>query len=65
MSYFRWFELCWTNSWIYLDALFLAVWVVLNKSVDLFRRVIFGCLDCVEKIRGSIRMPYFGLFWLC
>ena len=65
MSYFRWFGLCWTNCWIYLDALFLVVWVVLNKSVDLFRRVIFSCLDCFEKIGGSIRMPYFGLFWLC
>ena len=65
MRYFRLFGLCWTTSWIYLDALFWVLWVVLNKLVDLFGCVILCCLGCVEQIRGSILMRYFGLFELC
>ena len=37
---------------------------MLNKPVHLFRCVILGCLGCVEQMRGSIRMHYFGLFGL-
>ena len=65
MRYFALFGLSTTNSWNYSDALFLVVWVVLNKFVDLFECAILGilgCLGCVEQIHGSIRMDYFGLF---
>ena len=64
MPYFGLFELSPTNSWIYSDALYLVVWVVLNKFVDLFECAILGilgCLGCVEQIHGSIAMDYFGL----
>ena len=47
-----------------MDALFWVVWIVLNKFVDLFRCLFLGCLGCIEQIRGSIRMGYFGLFRL-
>ena len=30
--------------------------------MDLFGCVISGCLDCVEQIRGYIRMRHFGFF---
>ena len=62
MCYFGLFGLCWTNSWIYSDALFGVLWTELNKFVDLCRCLILGCLGCVEQIRGSIWMRYFGLF---
>ena len=62
MCYFGLFGLCWTNSWIYSNALFWVVWVMLNKSVDLWRCLILGC---GEQMCGSIRMCYFGLFGLC
>ena len=65
MRFFGLFGLCLTNLWIYSDALFWVVLVLLNKFVDLFGCVIFGCFDCVEQICGSIRMLYFGLFGLC
>ena len=64
IRYFGFLGMCWTNSWIYSDALFWVVWVILNKFVDLFGCVILGCLGSVELIRGSIRMRYFGLFGL-
>ena len=64
MHYFILFGLCWTNSRFYTDALFWVAWIMLNKFVDLSECVIFGCLGCVEQIRGSIRMRYFGLFRL-
>ena len=54
MHYFGLFPLSSTNSLIYSDELFWVVWVVLNKFVDLFRCFFWGCLACVEQIRGSI-----------
>ena len=65
MRYFGIFGFRWTDSWIYSGALFRVVSVELKKFVDLFARVILGCLCSVEHIRGSIRMRYFGLFGLC
>ena len=65
MRCFGLFRLSTTKSWNYSDALFLVVWVVLNKFVDLFECAIlgcFGCLGCVEQIHGSIWMGYFRLF---
>ena len=65
MPSFELFGLSTTNSWNHSDALFLVVWVVLNKFVDLFECAIlgcFGCLGCVEQIHGSIWMGYFRLF---
>ena len=65
MRYFGLFGFCRTNSWFYTDALFWVVWVMLNKFVDLFGCIILYCLDCVEQIRGSTRMRYFGLLGFC
>ena len=65
MCYFGLFGLSSSNSWIYSDALYLVVWVVFSKLLDLFECAILGCLGClccVEQIRGCIRMGYFGLF---
>ena len=65
MRYFRLFGLSLTNSWIYVDALFCVVSVMLKKSADLFGCVILGCLGCVQQILRSIRMHYFLFFGLC
>ena len=65
MRCFGLFGLSTTNLRNYSEALFLVVWVVLNKFVDLFKCAIlrcFGCLGCVEQIHGSIWMGYFRLF---
>ena len=45
--------------------LFLVVWIVLKKFVDLFGCLILGCFGCVEETRGSILMGSFGLLGLC
>ena len=65
MGYFWLFGFSWTNSWIYSDALLWILWFSLEIFVDLFECAILDCLSCVEQICGSIRMRYFGLFWLC
>ena len=64
MHYFRLFRLSSTNLWIYSDALFWVVWVVLKKFVDLLRCVFLGCWVCVEQIHASIQMRHFGFFGL-
>ena len=64
MRYFGFFGFRWTDSWIYSDALFWVISVVLNKFVDLFGCVISSSLFFVRQIGGSIRMGNFGLFGL-
>ena len=62
MRCFVFFGFRWTDSWIYSNALFWVISVVLNKFVDLFGWGILGCLGSVEEICGSIRMRYFEFF---
>ena len=38
---------------------------MLDKFLDLFGCIIFGCLGCVEQIGGSVPTCYFWLFGLC